>query len=145
MTTVYLNRLAYESPGVIFIHKYPGAVNTPLWQSASSSGDIGIVYKLLLRYIVPMLMPLMGVSVTEAGARGVYDLTTSRYGGRAVDGTPALEGEQVIINRPSVAFLLGSDDEPVVTSSLAIAKLSETKKDQRIYEETRKVLEPFLA
>lgn len=73
-TTLSMSRLAQENPRAVFIHHYPGGVNTDLFKKRF--GDKWFWW------ILSSLLALMGTSPEDAGEKVVYLLTSAKYGGK---------------------------------------------------------------
>lgn len=86
MMTFALERLASENPRISFVHAFPGVVATPLFDHLAG-GILGWV----LRYIVAPVVRLFARSVSEAGQRGLFTLTSARYS--VDDGIVPLAGD----------------------------------------------------
>ncbi|KAF2269644.1 hypothetical protein CC78DRAFT_528839 [Lojkania enalia] len=93
--TLALEKLAQQAPTVSFIHDFPGAVLTPLYD------DVPGVMGFLIRTVVLLVKVLFGrwicVPIEECGERHVHMATSGKYEpkeGKAA-GLPLLEGEMV--------------------------------------------------
>lgn len=74
--TLAMSRLAKENPSVVFIHHYPGGVNTDVFKKAW--GD-----KWYLPVFTSMLS-LFGTSPEDAAEKILYFFTSAKYGGKGV-------------------------------------------------------------
>ncbi|VUC31422.1 unnamed protein product [Clonostachys rosea] len=75
-TTLSMSKLAKENPHVIFLHHYPGGVNTGLFQKAFGDkwffGAAGLI------------LSLAATTPEDAGEKVVYLMTSAKYGGQGV-------------------------------------------------------------
>lgn len=80
MTSLALSELAKANPGVSFIHKYPGLVNTGLFNGILEAwtGAWAIIGK-VLKYTILPITKLFQTSVDEAGERALYDATSEKF------------------------------------------------------------------
>lgn len=86
-TTLTLSRLAHENPRVVFIHHYPGGVDTDVFKKVW--GDkwwFGMMHA---------AFSLVGIPVVDAGDKVVYMATSAKYGGK---GVPLGTGERRALN-----------------------------------------------
>ena len=82
LTTLSMAKLAAENPRVVFVHHYPGGVNTDVFKK--TWGD---------RWFWPVLnttMSVFGTSPEDAAEKIVYLFTSAKYGGKGT----ALEGQK---------------------------------------------------
>ncbi|KAJ5784984.1 uncharacterized protein N7503_010196 [Penicillium pulvis] len=86
MMTFALEHLAAENPRISFVHAFPGIVATPLFNRIAG-GILGMV----IRYVVAPVLKLFLRSVTEAGQRGLFIITSARYS--VDDGIVPLAGD----------------------------------------------------
>lgn len=71
-----MSRLAQENPRVVFIHHYPGGVNTGLFKKTFGEKWFW--------WIMALLLSMAGTSPEDAGEKAVYLLTSAKYGGKGV-------------------------------------------------------------
>lgn len=86
MMTFALEHLASENPRISFVHAFPGIVATPLFNRIAG-GILGMV----IRYVVAPVLKLFLRSVSEAGQRGLFLITSARYS--VDDGIVPLAGD----------------------------------------------------
>lgn len=143
MNTLFLERLAEENPDVVFVHKYPGLVKTGIF--GQGWGDSWSVRRVLFTYVVPKVVSVMGISEGEVGERCVFTLCSGTLGGDDVhlDGETGLRNSRGGRGREGV-FLVKEDDEEAVNTEV-LEKLREYGVSQKVYEETKRVLGPFLS
>jgi hypothetical protein len=75
-TTLSMSRLAQENPRVVFIHHYPGGVNTGIFKK--TWGD---------RWFWPLfglVLSAFGTSPEDAAEKALYLMTSAQYGGKGV-------------------------------------------------------------
>jgi hypothetical protein len=75
-TTLTMARLAKENPGVVFIHHYPGGVQTDLFKKVWGN-----------KWYWPVVngaYSMMGTSPEDAAEKIVYLITSAKYGGKGV-------------------------------------------------------------
>lgn len=79
MHTLMFERLAYENPKIIFIHSYPGWVQTDIAQTAWLSGPHRPRWLVsLVSWVIGMLFRLLATSVEESGERYVFQATSMK-------------------------------------------------------------------
>lgn len=142
MNSLQLEQFARHNPEVVFVHKYPGLVRTDLF--GQGWGRRWSARRIVFTYIVPRIVSLVGLSETEVGERCLFTLFSARYGGTGnqIDGVDVLRNSMGGYGHEG-AFLVGANDESVVQETI-LEKLRETGSSNRVYEETRKILEPYL-
>ncbi|GKZ34792.1 hypothetical protein AbraIFM66950_005148 [Aspergillus brasiliensis] len=86
-TTLSMSRLAQENPHVVFIHHYPGGVNTDAFKKAWG----GKWYWPLFR----AALATFGTSPEDAAEKVLYLITSAKFGGR---GVPLEEGQKAGMN-----------------------------------------------
>jgi hypothetical protein len=143
MTTLFLEQLAEQNPGVTFVHKYPGLVKTNIF--GQGWGSAWSVRKVLFTYVVPAVVGLTGISEEEIGQRGVYTLFSARFGGSGVGDS---NGEKLLGNSKGGTahegvFLVKENDETVVNTKV-LATLRGLGASDRVYKETMAILEPYM-
>ena len=80
MTSLALSELAKANPGVIFIHKYPGLVNTGLFDGILAAWTgVWAIIGTALRYTILPISGLFRTSVDQAGERALYDATSEKF------------------------------------------------------------------
>lgn len=79
-TTLAFEELAKHYPSISFIHKYPGFVNSGVVSRLlGTASGIYAIPAFLARWIVVPIVSLFSMSVDEAGERGMFLATSSRY------------------------------------------------------------------
>ncbi|KAL2823441.1 NAD(P)-binding protein [Aspergillus cavernicola] len=75
-TTLSMSRLASENPRVVFVHHYPGGVNTDLFKKVWGG-----------KWYWPLFSPALSMLATspqDAAEKVLYLITSAKYGGRGV-------------------------------------------------------------
>lgn len=75
-TTLSMSRLAKENPRVIFIHHYPGGVDTGLFKKAWGDKWYWLLFSSMLS--------TFGTSPEDAAEKVLYMITSAKYGGKGV-------------------------------------------------------------
>jgi hypothetical protein len=143
MNTLFLEQLARQHPDVCFVHKYPGLVKTSLF--AAGWGQAWSAKRVFFTYTVPAVVGVVGMSDVEVGQRCVFTLVSATFGGegvRAGDESEALRNSRGG-KKGQVLFLVKKDGEEAVNTDI-LDGLRKGGIDQRVYEETKKVLGPYL-
>jgi hypothetical protein len=117
MTSLALSELAKENPGVSFIHKYPGVVNTGLFDGilAAWTGVWAILGTALRYTILPIWVQFL-TSVDEAGERALYDATSEKFKGAG-------------------SYRLDQNDEPLKEVPV-LSRYLEEGMDKKVWENT---------
>jgi len=143
MNTLGLEHLAEQNPEVTFVHKFPGFVKTGIFQDGW--GSTWSARRVLFTYVVPMFVSIAGMSDEEVGQRCVYTLFSSRFGGDGVQGPDS--GKLLRNSKDGTAhegaFLVKEDDEAAVHTE-ALAELRRRGALDGVFDETHKVLAPYL-
>jgi len=96
MMTLALEAIALESPGVTFIHSFPGSVKTDLGK------DMKTTPMMILRAVYKVIGPLVNIPYAEAGERQLFIATSARFppvlAANAVEGTGAAAAAGVAIS-----------------------------------------------
>lgn len=142
MNTLFLEQLAQQNPDVVFVHKFPGYVKTSLF--GQGWGASWSVKRVLFTYVVPSVVGIIGMSDEEVGMRCVYTLLSATYGGAGTHspGGKDLRNSLGGMRRDGV-FLVKENDEAVGKSEV-LADLRSTGVSQRVYDETMRVLRPYM-
>lgn len=138
MNSVYMERLADENPDVVFIHTWPGFVDTGnVWRSFDPNSFVGWVVWLTLERLIKLLT----YADDEAGDRYLFQSTSAVFGGKGVHwaGKP---GRNSYDREASGLYLLNHrcDCTPNAKTMTALRKKARGK----IWDHTQMVLGPFL-
>jgi len=140
MHSVCMEQLAEENPAVVFIHAYPGAINTG--NLLRGWGDRWIVRGIIAAVTTP-LISAVGFSLKESGERTTYILTSARFGGKGVplsSGIPpghTSRGEET-----GGLFLVNQNCDTVVKSDI----MDQLRRDARpkMWAKTKETLGSFM-
>ena len=75
-TTLCMSRMAMENPSIVFIHHYPGGVNTGLFKKSFGNRWFW--------YLLAAVLAVAGISPEDAAEKAVFMLTSAKYGGKGV-------------------------------------------------------------
>jgi NAD(P)-dependent dehydrogenase (short-subunit alcohol dehydrogenase family) len=93
-TTLAFEELAKQSPGISFVHKYPGFVDTGVIDRLMKTTK-GILWgpATVFRWVVLPVINLFSTTVEEAGERGLFIATSARY--------PPADGAKAAVELPN--------------------------------------------
>lgn len=139
MTTVFLELFASMHPQIIFIHSWPGSVNTGnVWRGLDS--DQWILSWAIWGLLEPLIR-LFSFTDEEAGQRNLFLCTSAAFGGRGVP----WKGEAfkaTIGTRDEGLFLANYKCES--TPNTGVIPLIRIRGSPEVKHHTFKVLEPYL-
>ncbi|KAK4117910.1 hypothetical protein N656DRAFT_834011 [Canariomyces notabilis] len=94
MTTLALEAVARNAPGVSFIHSFPGFVRTNLGNDLEGLG--AMVMRGVFNVVVAVVGPFVATPLEEAGERHVFLATSAMFSSRgSTSGVPLPEGLKV--------------------------------------------------
>jgi hypothetical protein len=127
--TLFMERMAKENPSVGFVHEYPGFVATPL---VVKGGSFGPFMRFFMSWIfVPICRPFFMLESEEAGERGLFHLTSSRYG--PVEKPGGIQGSDGVVG--SGCYILNWNGEPR-SSEKVLKPIREKGWDKKIWDYT---------
>ncbi|KAH6842326.1 hypothetical protein B0I37DRAFT_381682 [Chaetomium sp. MPI-CAGE-AT-0009] len=142
LNSLGLEKLADENPHVVFIHSWPGWVNTGNLGRTFDSHS-GIVAR-VAQSILGWLISTFAMSDERSGQRNLFQATSAAFGGR---GTP-WKGKPGVNSRNEAAAKQGlfhinykCDCTP---NARVMSVLRDSKARERIWEHTQEVLRPYL-
>ncbi|KAK5653064.1 hypothetical protein OQA88_9350 [Cercophora sp. LCS_1] len=134
LTTITMDRLAKENPGVTFIHSRPGAVNTGNVRRGWAGGSSFVGGALTA--VIEFLTWLVGFSNEESAQRHLFESTSAAFGGR---GTPWTGTKGVAT---AGGLFLVSDTCECTPNSKVVDVLR--GKQEALWEHTQTILGPYL-
>ncbi|KAK3291550.1 uncharacterized protein B0H64DRAFT_247735 [Chaetomium fimeti] len=141
MNSLGLEKLADENPHVVFVHSWPGWVNTGNLGRTfdSKTGIIARVAHTILGWLIGMF----AMSDETSGQRNLFQCTSAAYGSRGVPwkGKPGVNTRNVVAATEGlfqVDYKCGS-----MPNARVMAVLRENARE-RIWEHTKEVLKPYL-
>lgn len=145
-TTLAFEELAKSYPGISFIHKYPGFVNTGVIDKLmKTTKGLWLLPATLFRWVVLPVINLFSTSVDEAGERGLFLATSARYPGlKAKEAGVELPKGVQVVKEDSGVYRLGPRDDPVDPTPALLA-LRQEGASKTVWESTMAVWERALA
>ncbi|KAK3901591.1 hypothetical protein C8A05DRAFT_16245 [Staphylotrichum tortipilum] len=137
LNTVALDKLAEENPGLVFIHSWPGWVDTGNGRRGAEEGSW---MAWVVRWILEPIMRAFSFSHEDSGQRYLFQCTSAAYGGHGVpwDGEPGVNSVgMAAAGMFRVKFKCDCAKDGVVPA------LRE-KADDKVWKHTLKVLAPYL-
>jgi hypothetical protein len=138
MNTITLDKLATANPNVTFIHSWPGLVPTG---NAKRTVDPNSLLGWFVWLVLDPLVRLLGMSEDESGQRNLFQCTSAAFGGRGT----AWQG-QAGINAQGKSedglFLVSYKCDSTPNSK--VMPVLREKAQERVWDHTQKVLEPYL-
>ncbi|KAK1622600.1 short-chain dehydrogenase/reductase [Colletotrichum phormii] len=129
MGTLALEVLARENPGVSFVHSMPGMVATPGLERARRFGAVGAGGEM---------------SVEEAGARGLYLVTSDLYDSQGREGVVRVPGGVECVKKSGGGiFLVGPQGERVDNEEV-LGDMRERGLDERVWRFTQELFDDCL-
>jgi NAD(P)-dependent dehydrogenase (short-subunit alcohol dehydrogenase family) len=128
LMTLALELLARKDTNIMFMHVYPGIVNTDNFsrlQAPAAYGVLGRVVLSLVKSFIITVQRLFGMSIADCGARQAFLMTTERYG-------------------PGDVWRVDQKCEAVAASA-ALEEYRERRWDERVWDFTQRVFERALA
>ncbi|KAF4628790.1 hypothetical protein G7Y89_g9365 [Cudoniella acicularis] len=153
-TTLAFEELAKFYPSITFIHKFPGFVNTGvLSKMMATAKGIYAIPATAVRYLVLPIVNLFSTSVDEAGERGLFLATSSRYPSAKPNtestGAPLPKGVEVAMSsivkggQGNGVYRLGPLDESADDTPALIGYRLENS-GKTVWEETQAVFDRAL-
>ncbi|KAF2852729.1 hypothetical protein T440DRAFT_516563 [Plenodomus tracheiphilus IPT5] len=142
MNTPFFDRLAADpaNSNISFIHNWPGSVETgKIYRHASAGGSTWT----WLSFLKPIHW-IMGHGEEEAGQRHLYIATTKRFGGRGIRGEDGKEEEEMSASGRTGSGLYILNYKCDVSYSEKALKALRAKGQQEVWDETMRILKPFL-
>lgn len=139
LNTLALGHLAAQPPNkkIVFIHNHPGIVKTEIFKNGWGEKPFD-----------PQLIPDVfqtGMSPEMSGERSLYLITSSQFGGKGVPLSENFVGCGLTIAKTESGALFCVDDHiECVQQESVIGQLKSQNADVKIWEETMKVLAPYL-
>lgn len=140
MGTLTLERLAEveENQQVIFIHSYPGAVNTGNLLRGWKAGSLG---PMLVAIVFNPIIWAMGYSLKESAERHLYMTTSGSFGGKG----PLLLGVvgKTTKGKDAGGLFLVNQKCDTVLNEKHLAKLRETAQEA-VWAKTLEIIRPYI-
>ncbi|CAI6094551.1 unnamed protein product [Clonostachys chloroleuca] len=135
-TTLSMLRLAKENPHVIFLHHYPGGVNTGLFEKAFGDkwffGAAGLI------------LSLAATTPEDAGEKVVYLMTSAKYGGQGVPlGAKLKPGLTMNKTRQGGSLFLVNDKLHELQQEKVMAELDRLKAGEIIWGKLQERMAQF--
>lgn len=83
MTSLALDHLAENNNAIVFMHGFPGLVRTQIFAGQTAPKSSGLLWTItlaLIRYVVAIMMLIMGFTPEESGERHAFLLTIDKFG-----------------------------------------------------------------
>ncbi|PYI11736.1 NAD(P)-binding protein [Aspergillus sclerotiicarbonarius CBS 121057] len=135
-TTLSMSRLAEENPGVVFIHHYPGGVDTGLFKKAWGE-----------KWYWPLFGPVLatfGTSPEEAAEKVLFLMTSAKYGGKGVElGMGLREGVNMKKGKQAGALFLVNDKVKELQQDKVMMQLREMDAGDIVWRKTVETIQPY--
>jgi NAD(P)-dependent dehydrogenase (short-subunit alcohol dehydrogenase family) len=141
LMTATFDKLAQEHADVVFVHAYPGAVNTG--NAYRDNASPWSLWGWLRWAIVTPLFWLLGLSEEEAGQRYLFLSTSAMFGGAGVGCTGAVEeGVNTLgVKGKGGVFLVGRKQD--CTPNMKNVALLRQIAREKVWGHTLKMLKPY--
>ncbi|RVX75615.1 hypothetical protein B0A52_00968 [Exophiala mesophila] len=138
LTTIAMEKLADDNPGVTFIHSWPGWVNTGNVRRGLKPNSIKAW---IVSFTLEPLIALFSFSDTESGQRHLYQCTSAAYGGHGTPwkGKPGLNSREKQ-NRGLFLVNLKCDCTP----NAKVIPLLREKARSKVWDHAYEILQPYL-
>jgi NAD(P)-dependent dehydrogenase (short-subunit alcohol dehydrogenase family) len=135
-TTLTMSRLAQENPGVVFVHHYPGGVQTDLFKKVWGN-----------KWYWPLVSgaySMLGIPLEDAAEKILYLITSAKYGGK---GVPLVAGQSPALTMASTkqadALYAINDKVKELQQQKVMAQLKAMNAGDIIWRKTLHVLGPY--
>jgi NAD(P)-dependent dehydrogenase (short-subunit alcohol dehydrogenase family) len=139
LATVALDKLAEENPDVVFLHSWPGWVNTGNVHRGVKEGSI---WAWFVKWLLAPLIGVVSIRDEVAEQRYLFEATSAYYGGSGVtwEGKPGVnvKGEEGNNGLFLVNFRANC------TPNLKVIPVLREKARETVWEHTMEVLGPYL-
>ena len=138
MNTMALDKLATDNPDVVFIHSWPGWVNTG---NARRTVDPNSIMGWVVWLVIEPLVRLFGFSDDESAQRHLFQCTSAAFGGHGVPwkGKP---GVNTLGKQGEGLFLVNL--KCTSTPNAKVMPVLREKAQAKVWEHTEEVLRPYL-
>ncbi|KAJ5593832.1 NAD(P)-binding protein [Penicillium hispanicum] len=135
-TTLSMSRLAKENPHVVFLHHYPGGVDTGVFKKAWGN-----------KWYWPMMSPMLSTFATspeDAGEKILYLITSAKYGGKGVSlGAGSRPGLTMAKTKQTGALFLINDKVKELDQEKVMLQLKEMNAGDIIWRKLIETVGPY--